>query len=144
MPEREKYSRDKEEMLASIKIALGGRVAEQLIFHKLSTGAYSDFLRATEIARTMVTHYGMSDMLGPIVYSQQQGDFVYSQQTAQKIDDEVRRIIDESYQDTKVMLIENRDKLDALSNALLEKETMYASEIYELLGITSREDHKLV
>lgn len=144
MPEREKYSRNKDEMIASIKICLGGRVAEQLVFNKIATGAYSDFLRATEIARTMVTHYGMSDALGPIVYSQQQGDFVYSQVTAQKIDDEVRRIINECYKETTILLEDNRDKLDLLATTLLEKETMYASEIYELLGITSREDHKLV
>lgn len=144
MPEREKYSRNKDEMIASIKICLGGRVAEKLVFNKIATGAYSDFLRATEIARTMVTHYGMSDALGPIVYSQQQGDFVYSQQTAEKIDEEVRRIINECYQETTALLTENRDKLDLLATTLLEKETMYASEIYTLLGIASREDHKLI
>ncbi len=144
MPEREKYSRNKDEMIASIKICLGGRIAEQLVFNKIATGAYSDFLRATEIARTMVTHYGMSDALGPIVYSQQQGDFVYSQQTAQKIDDEVRRIINECYAETTKLLEDNRDKLDLLATTLLEKETMFASEIYELLDIKPREDYKLV
>lgn len=143
MPEREKYSTTKEEMLAVIKSALGGRIAEAIVFNKISTGAYSDFMTATGIARDMVCRYGMSEALGPIVYSQQQGDFVYSQQTAQKIDDEVRRIIEESERGATKLLVDNRDKLDKLAEALLEKETMYASEIYELLGIESREDHKL-
>jgi cell division protease FtsH len=143
LPERESYSTTKEEMLATIQSALGGRIAEQIAFNKVSTGAYSDFLTATDIARNMVCRYGMSEKLGPIVYSQQQGDFVYSQETAQQIDDEVRRIIEESEQAATKLLNDNRDKLDKLAETLLEKETMYASEIYELLDIKSREDHKL-
>jgi cell division protease FtsH len=144
LPEREKYSTTKEEMLANIKSALGGRVAEEIVFNKVSTGAYSDFVAATGIARDMVCRYGMSDKLGPIVYSQQQGDFVYSQETAQQIDDEVRRIIEESEKEATQLLNTNRDKLDKLGETLLEKETMYASEIYTLLDIESREDHKLI
>ncbi|NBQ17527.1 ATP-dependent zinc metalloprotease FtsH [bacterium] len=142
LPEREKYSRDKDEMIASIKAALGGRVAEELVFNKLSTGAYSDFQAATAIARDMVCRYGMSDKLGPVIYSQREGEFIYSQHTAETIDTEVRAIIDACYKDAKELLTSNRDKLDKLSFALLEKETMFASEIYELLGIKSREDHK--
>ncbi len=144
LPEREKYSSTKEEMLASIQSALGGRVAEELVFGKLATGAYSDFRVATDIARDMVCRYGMSENLGPIVYSQYQGDFVYSQHTAERIDNEVRRIIDESYKNAQQLLESNRDKLNLLAQALLEKETMYASEIYELLGIKPREDFKLI
>lgn len=143
MPEREKYSTTKEEMLATVQSALGGRIAEQLVFNKISTGAYSDFRTATSIVRDMVCRYGMSDRLGPIVYSQSQGDFVYSQETAQKIDDEVRRITQQCEEAATILLQNNRDKLDALAYALLEKETMYASEIYQLLDITPREDHKL-
>lgn len=143
LPEREKYSRDKEEMVASIKVALGGRIAEEIIFDKISTGAYSDFVQATNIARNMVTYYGMSDALGTVIYSQEQGQFAYSQQTAQKIDEEVQRIIQQAYQETKALLMANRDKLDALANGLLERETMYAGEIYDLLGFKSREDHRL-
>lgn len=144
LPEREKYSTTKEEMLATIKSALGGRIAEDIVFNKVSTGAYSDFKAATSIARDMVCRYGMSDTLGPIVYSQQQGDFVYSQETAHKIDEEVRRIIEECEKDATKLLNDNRDKLDKLAETLLEKETMYASEIYTLLDIESREDHKLI
>ncbi len=142
LPEREKYSRDKDEMVASIKAALGGRVAEELVFGKLSTGAYSDFQAATGVARDMVCRYGMSEKLGPVIYSQREGDFVYSQHTAETIDTEVRHIIDTCYQEARDLLIKNREKLDKLSQALLDKETMFASEIYELLGITPREDHK--
>jgi len=142
IPEREKYNSNKEEMLASIKAALGGRIAEEIEFEELSTGAYSDFLAATDIARDMVCRYGMTDALGPVVYSQRQGDFVYSQKTAEKIDNEVKAIIENCYAQAKEMLNQNRDKLTQLSQALLEKETMYAREIYELLGIEPREDHK--
>lgn len=143
LPEREKYSTTRDEMLASMQSLLGGRIAEELVFGKMATGAYSDFRHATEIARDMVCRYGMSEDLGPIVYSQYQGDFVYSQHTAERIDNEVRRIVDECYKKAEILLVEHRDKLNALAQALLEKETMYASEIYELLGIPSREDFKL-
>lgn len=142
LPEREKYTTSKEEMIASIKSALGGRIAEELEFNEISTGAYSDFLAATDIARDMVCRYGMSERLGTIVYSQRRGDFVYSQKTAELIDQEVKDIIDRCYKEATDLLQQNRDKLTVLSNALLEKETMFAGEIYELLGITSREDHR--
>ena len=144
MPERDRYSSNKEELLSFVKSALGGRIAEEIVFHKVSTGAYSDFLKATDVVRDMVCRYGMSDKLGPIVYAQNQGAFVYSQETAKQIDDEVRAIMDTCYQEAKQLLINNREKLDLLATTLLEKETMYASEIYALLGIASREDHKLI
>ncbi len=144
MPEREKYSIVKEEMLALVQSALGGRIAEEIVFHKVSTGAYSDFTTATKVVRDMVCRYGMSDKLGPVVYSQQQGDFVYSQEMAKLIDDEVLAITNKCYADAKKLLETHRDKLDILAYALLEKETMYAGEIYELLQIAPREDHKLI
>ncbi len=143
LPEREKYTSSKEEMIHEIQMCLGGRAAEQLIFNKLMTGAYSDFKAATEIARKMVCFYGMTDNLGPVVYSQNQGEFVYSQKTAEKIDTEVQNILEDCYKKTYQLIIDNKEKLEKLANALLEKETMYASEIYELLGITPRQDFKL-
>jgi len=143
LPERDKYSTSKEEMLASIASALGGRAAEHLVFHKLSTGALSDFQSATSIARKMVTLYGMSEKLGQIVYQQGHGEFRYSEETARQIDAEVRSIIDLEYQRAIKLLTENRAKLDLLSLELLEKETLYASDIYELLGIAPRESHKI-
>lgn len=144
LPEREKYTTTKEEMIASVQAALGGRIAEEIQFGQLSTGAYSDFLTATDIVRDIVCRYGMTDQLGPIVYSQRQGDFVYSQKTAEMIDATVKAIMQQCYDDAKKLLQDNKDKLDKLSYALLEKETMFASEIYELLGIEPREDHKFV
>jgi cell division protease FtsH len=143
MPEREKYISTKDEMVASIISALGGRVAEELVFNKLGTGAASDFAVATDIARNMVTRYGMSEKLGKAIYSQREGDFVYSQKTAELIDEEIRSILERGYEKARQLLQENREKLDSLAQALLEKETLYAGEIYALLGITPREEFKL-
>lgn len=144
MPDREKHNQTKDEMLALVQSALGGRIAEEIEFGVLSTGAMSDFKSATDIVRSMVCRYGMSENLGPIIYSQRHGDFTYSERTAQRIDDEVISIMNACYATARTMLVEHRDKLEKLAYTLLEKETMYASEIYELLGIESREDHKFV
>lgn len=145
MPEREKYNQTKEELLANIASAMGGRAAEDLVFGELSTGAYSDFKKATEIARSMVCYYGMTDALGKRVYlDTYDTKGGYSQKTFEKIDNEITRILDEQYNRAMQMLKDNRDKLDKLSLALLDKETLYASEIYELLGIEPREDLRLV
>lgn len=144
LPEREKYITSKEEMEASVMSALGGRVAEEIIFGALTTGAYSDFQAANRIVRNMVTKYGMSPELGTIIYSQQHGDFEYSQKTAEKIDGEVQRLTAEYHEQTRQLLESNRDKLEKLANALIEKETMHAEEIYELLEIAPRQAHKFV
>ena len=144
LPEREKYITTKEEMEASIMSALGGRVAEEIIFNTLTTGAYSDFKTANRLVRNMVCHYGMSPELGTIIYSQQHGDFEYSQKTAEKIDAEVQRLTALYHDQTRTLLEANRDKLDLLANALMEKETMDADEIYKLLSITPRQAHKLI
>ncbi|MBI2353065.1 ATP-dependent zinc metalloprotease FtsH [Candidatus Dependentiae bacterium] len=145
LPDREKYCITKEELLARIAVSLGGRAAEEFIFNEISTGAYSDFKNATEVARSMVCYYGMTDALGKRVYLDNydvKGG--YSQKTFEKIDNEITRILDEQFDRTMTLLRENRDKLDKLALALLDKETMYASEIYELLGIASREDLRLI
>ena len=144
LSEREKYNSTKIEMLARITMALGGRVAEELIFAQITTGAYSDFVTATNIARKMVCAYGMSDDVGMAVYSQNYGEYQYSQKTAEQIDAAVTKIVSDCYQRAKDIILENRDKLDKLASALLEKETLYASEIYELLGIEPRGNLKLV
>ncbi len=141
LPEREKHTISKEEMVARIMVALGGRAAEELVFNRLESGAASDFARATEIVRDMVCSYGMSKELGPLVYKNEPGEMLYSQETARKIDEEMRLIMDMSYEQVKVLLTENRGKLDTLAQALLEKETLFAGEIYQLLGIESREEH---
>lgn len=141
LPEREKYTRTKEEMVADIMSALGGRAAEQIVFNQLTTGAYSDFKAATQIARDMVCNYGMAQDLGNVVYSQNQGEYVYSQKTAELIDQQVKKMLDDCYKRTIDLLTENRDKLDLLANTLLDKETLYADEVYELLGIEPRVFH---
>jgi len=144
LPEREKYITTKEEMEASVMSALGGRVAEEIIFNSLTTGAYSDFQAANRIVRNMVTKYGMTRELGTIIYSQQHGDFEYSQKTAEKIDAEVLRLTALYHDQTRQLLEANRDKLEKLANALIANETLNAEEIYELLDITPRQAHKFV
>lgn len=144
MPEREKYTQTRDEMVAQVMAALGGRVAEEIVYGKTkaSTGAYSDFKAASSIVRNMVCNYGMADDLGAIVYSQQHGEYAYSQRTAERIDEQVQRIMDECYKNTVDMLTQNRDKLEKLTDELFEKETLYADEIYELLGIEPRVHHR--
>jgi cell division protease FtsH len=145
LPEREKYLTSREEMLASIKSALGGRIAEELVFHKMSTGAADDFKKATEIVYAMVCTYGMSEKLGPAIYQQQVvGEKWFSENTSEIIDKEMRSILDTCYAQTKELLATNRDKLDVLAKELLDKETLYAGDIYPLLGISPREEHRLI
>lgn len=144
LPEREKYITTKEEMEASVLSALGGRVAEEIVFGLLTTGAYSDFQAANRIVRNMVTKYGMSPELGTIIYSQQHGEFEYSQKTAEKIDAEVQRLTDVYHEQARQLLEAHRDKLEKLAQALIEKETMMADEIYQLLEITPRQTHALL
>ncbi len=141
-PEREKYTTTKQEMVAKIVSLLGGRAAEELVFEEVTSGAYSDFVQASNIARTMVCSFGMSD-LGPIVYNRQQGD-TYSQKMAESIDKEVQKIISSAYDKALALLKQHRDKLEKLAQQLLNKETLYAAEIYELLGIEPREDYRFV
>lgn len=142
LPEKEKYTRSEEEMVALLMAAHGGRAAEELIFNKKMTGAANDFERATEIARQMVCQYGMSDAIGPVVYGQDVGDFPYSQKTAEKIDNAVHELLFTSYRDAKQVLTDNIEKLKLLAEKLLEKETLYAGEVYELLGIPPRAELK--
>jgi cell division protease FtsH len=144
LPETERNLVSKEEKMAMIASALGGRAAEEIVFNQLTTGAGSDFKMATDIARAMVCYYGMSDSLGAVIYGQQYGDYSYSQATAERIDAEVQMILDRCYKQAIQLLTENRDKLELLATTLLEKETLYAGEIYELLNIPSRTDFRFV
>ncbi len=145
LPERDKYQETKSELLASIKVAMGGRAAEDLVFEdrNVTTGCYSDFVKATEMGRKMVTMFGMSDKIGPVIYGQSQPGYgyQYSEGTAQKIDEEVHTILKDSYEQSKAILQANRDKLEKLAQALLEKETLYAEEVYQLLDIKPRITH---
>jgi cell division protease FtsH len=144
LPEREKYCSTREEVLARIMICLGGKAAEEIVYSTATTGARSDLREATNSARAMVCHYGMSEKLGTALYERHHGEKEYSGQTAYLIDQEVKRILDDSYAKTLELLNTNRDKLDLLAKTLLDKETMYAGEVYALLGIEPREEHKFV
>lgn len=144
LPEREKYSHSKEDMETRIMVCMGGRAAEELVFNMIATGPSNDFEQATRVARGMVCYYGMSEKLGPVVYPQEYEIKPYSEETAKLIDDEVRRILSELLAKTKALLAANRDKLELLAQKLIEKETLYAAEIYELLGIEPRTQHVLV
>jgi cell division protease FtsH len=142
LPEREKYIVTKEEIETSVMVTLGGRAAEEIEFGTMTTGAGSDFQASTRMLRNMVSKYGMSDAVGKVIYdTSQQGEFIYSQHAAETIDKEVKRLADYYYEQTKKLIADNKDKLDLLAMKLLEKETLHAGEVYELLGIAPREEH---
>lgn len=145
LPERDQVSQTYEEMIAMLAMAMGGRVAEELIFghDKVSSGAAGDIQQATRIARAMVTQLGFSDKLGTVAYSEpQQEQFLgysmgreqhISQDTQKVIDSEVRRFIQEGYETAKRILTEKRDQLDKLANGLILYETLSGQEIIDLL-----------
>ena len=140
-PKEETYTRSKSELLDTIVGYLGGRVAEEIVFADVTTGAHNDFQNATRIARAMVTEYGMSN-LGPVQYEQQNGsvflgrDYLkernFSDQIALEIDKETRRIIEECYEKAKEVISANRDLLDKLAEYLLKVETLTKSDIDEI------------
>lgn len=140
LPEKERQSYTKPEFEAMVMSMLGGRAAEELVFNMIGTGAGDDFVKATGIVRRMVCSYGMSQLLGPVVYDYHNDR--YSEATAAKIDEEVRRILLELYKRTYDVLTEHRDKLDILAAALLEKETLDAVDAYRVLGLEPRVDHR--
>ncbi|AJD89403.1 cell division protein FtsH [Jeotgalibacillus malaysiensis] len=143
LPKEDRYFMTKPELLDKITGLLGGRVAEDIIFGEVSTGAHNDFQRATGIARRMVTEFGMSDKLGPLQFGQAQGqvflgrDFNseqnYSDQIAYDIDTEIQRIIKECYERAKTILTENREKLELIAETLLDIETLDAEQIRHLV-----------
>jgi cell division protease FtsH len=144
LPKEDRYFMTKQEMLDRICGLLGGRVAEEIVLNEISTGASNDLERVTEIARQMVTQYGMSEKLGPMQYGSRHGQVFlgkdlsteqnYSDQIAYEIDQEMKRIVEMCHERTRQILMEHRDKLDALAQALLERETLDAEEIRQILG----------
>ncbi|WML42536.1 ATP-dependent zinc metalloprotease FtsH [Neobacillus sp. PS3-40] len=143
LPKEDRYFMTKPELLDKIVGLLGGRVAEEIVFGEVSTGAHNDFQRATGIARKMVMEYGMSEKLGPLQFGQQGGQVFlgrdlhneqnYSEAFAYDIDLEIQRIIKECYEKAKKVLTENRDKLDLIATTLLEIETLDAEQIKHLV-----------
>ena len=143
LPKEDRSYRTRSELIDRIKVALGGRVAEEVVLGEISTGASSDIQQATKIIRSMIMQYGMSEAVGPIAYGEENHqvflgrDFNrernYSEEVAGEIDREVRRHIEEAYEACRVIITENRDKLDLIAQALLERETLNAAELEELM-----------
>ncbi|TRM50370.1 ATP-dependent zinc metalloprotease FtsH [Achromobacter sp. LC458] len=143
LPETDRYSMDKGRLLSTIAVLFGGRIAEELFMDQMTTGASNDFERATAIARDIVTRYGMTDELGPMVYAENEGEVFLgrsvtktthmSEATMQKVDTEIRRIIDEQYQVARKILEDNRDKVEVMTAALLEWETIDADQINDII-----------
>ncbi len=146
LPERDVTSHTRTEMEARIMVALGGYVAEKLIYNELSSGAASDLEKATSIARHMVCMYGMSE-LGPIYLYEDdhtKPSPYASQETAKKIDEQVQAILRQAHSKTEELLTSRRELLEKLARELCEKETLTAQEVYTLLDIPSRETHSFV
>lgn len=143
LPERDRYAHSKEELLARIVVMLGGRAAEEIGLGKQFTGVTSDLARASDMARRMIREYGMSQALGPVAYPAGEAGREYSDETAFKVDEEVSGLISTCYERAKELILKNKKKLEMLTQALLEKETLDAEEIYALLDITPRELHRL-
>jgi cell division protease FtsH len=145
LPERDNYSYHRDKMYANLAVAMGGRVAEEVVFgyDKVSSGASSDIQYATGLARDMVTRWGMSDSLGPLQYADADEEVFLgysmnrqkqmSNETAQLIDNEIRRIVDTGYDRAKHVLTEHREELETLAKALLEYETLSGDEIKSIL-----------
>ncbi len=142
LPEFDRISNYKDKMLEEISILFGGRIAEEIFMHQMSTGASNDFERATKLARAMVTKYGMSDALGTMVYAGDEQDSFFgsmssktvSEATQQKVDAEIRRILDEQYGIARKLLEDNRDKVEAMTAALMEYETIDADQINDIMA----------
>lgn len=143
LPIQDKYLTTKSELLDRVAGLIGGRVAEQMVFNEVSTGAGNDLERATELVRAMVCEYGMSEAIGPLTVGKRHGnpflgrdmmeDRNYSEQIAEAIDKEIRAIMDAGYERAKSLLTENRDKMDTIVKVLLEKETLDREEFEALM-----------
>ncbi|MBL8503571.1 MAG: ATP-dependent zinc metalloprotease FtsH, partial [Rhodocyclaceae bacterium] len=144
LPEQDRYSQDRDRLLNTIAVLFGGRIAEEIFMHQMTTGASNDFERATDIARRMVTQWGMSDALGTMVYGENEGEVFLgrsitthknvSESTMQQVDAEIRRIIDQQYGLARRLIEENRDKVEAMTQALLEWETLDADQINDIMA----------
>ena len=143
LPKDDILNRRRKEMIDMIAVTMGGRIAEQIISDDISTGAAGDIQQATQLAKAMVMHWGMSDKLGNVLYGEAQ-EYVflgrdmmrskdYSETTAEEIDSEVKRIVNEGYATAKTLIESHRDKLEMIANALLEYETLEGSQVEEIV-----------
>lgn len=143
LPTEDRFSMERDQILQTISVMFGGRIAEEIFMNQMTTGASNDFERATETARRMVTQWGMSDALGPMVYGENEGEVFLgrsvtthknvSEATMQKVDAEIRRIVDEQYALARRLIDENRDKIEAMTKALLEWETIDSEQIKDIM-----------
>jgi cell division protease FtsH len=143
LPTEDRFSMDREHLLQNISVLFGGRIAEEVFMNQMTTGASNDFERATEMARRMVTQWGMSDAMGPMVYGENEGEIFLgrsvtthknvSETTMQKVDAEIRRIVDEQYAIARRLIEENREKIEVMAKALLEWETLDAEQIADIM-----------
>ena len=144
LPERDRISMYKDQMLSQLSILFGGRIAEDIFIGRISTGASNDFERATQMAREMVTRYGMSDKMGVMVYAENEGEVFLgrsvtrsqniSEKTQQDIDAEIRRILEEQYQVAYKILDESRDKMETMCRALMDWETIDRDQVLEIMA----------
>jgi cell division protease FtsH len=143
LPKEDRYSMDKNRILDTLAVLFGGRIAEEIFMNQMTTGASNDFERATSMARSMVTQWGMSDALGPMVYGENDGEVFLgrsvtthknvSESTMQKVDEEIRRIIDQQYALARGLIEANKDKVEAMTKALLEWETLDGEQINDIM-----------
>ena len=144
LPAEDRYSMDKVRILDTIAVLFGGRIAEEIFMNQMTTGASNDFERATGMARSMVTQWGMSEALGPMVYGENDGEVFLgrsvtthknvSEATMQKVDEEIRRIIDQQYALARSLIEANKDKIEAMTKALLEWETLDADQLNDIMA----------
>ena len=143
LPQEDRYSMDREQILQNIAVLFGGRIAEEVFMKQMTTGASNDFERATEMARRMVTQWGMSDHLGPMVYGENEGEVFLgrsitthknvSEATMQQVDAEIRRIIDDQYGLARKLIEDNSAKVEAMAKALMEWETIDADQVGDIM-----------
>jgi cell division protease FtsH len=144
LPESDRYSMDKDRMLNTIAVLFGGRIAEEVFMNQMTTGASNDFERATQLARDMVMRYGMSDLMGPMVYGDNENEIFLgrsitrtvnmSEETMRNVDAEIRGIIDQQYALARKLIEDNREKVEAMAKALLEFETIDSDQIGDIIA----------
>jgi len=144
LPEEDRYSHNREYLLARISVLMGGRIAEEIFMEQMTTGASNDFEQATELAQNMVSRWGMSDVLGPRVYGENQSEVFLgrdvsthrnlSNETARKVDAEITRIVEEQYERARKVLEENSAKVEKMASALMEWETLDSDQIEDIMN----------
>jgi cell division protease FtsH len=146
LPTEDRYLMTKTELLDRLAVLLGGRVAEEIVFGEISTGAHNDLQRATDIATSMVKEFGMSEKLGYVTFEKEKKPLFlpsslfpsreYSEDTAKQIDEEVKKIVDETYLRVKEILTAKKDQLGELARLLLEKEVVEEADLKKILNIS--------